>query len=51
VLNDESLRQVAVWKMDGYSNHEIAGKLACSLRTVARKLEAIRILWTNETTP
>jgi DNA-directed RNA polymerase specialized sigma24 family protein len=51
VLNDETLRQVAVWKMDGYSNHEIADKLACSLRTVARKLDAIRILWSNEPAP
>jgi len=51
VLNDDTLRQVAVWKMDGYSNNEIAAKLDCSLRTVARKLEAIRVLWTNETTP
>jgi RNA polymerase sigma factor (sigma-70 family) len=51
LLNDETLRQVAIWKMDGYSNHEIAEKLACSLRTVARKLEAIRILWINEPAP
>jgi RNA polymerase sigma factor (sigma-70 family) len=42
LLGDESLRQVAVWKMEGYDNHEIADKLACSRRTVA-KLEAIRI--------
>jgi hypothetical protein len=48
LLGDKTLRQVAVWKMEGYGNHEIANKLACSLRTVARKLEAIRILWSNE---
>jgi len=51
VLDDKTLRQVAVWKMEGYSNHEIADKLACSLRTVARKLEAVRILWSNEPAP
>jgi RNA polymerase sigma factor (sigma-70 family) len=47
-LGDETLRQVAVWKMEGYGNHEIADKLECSRRTVARKLEAIRILWSRE---
>jgi RNA polymerase sigma factor (sigma-70 family) len=48
LLGDETLRRVAVWKMEGYANDEIAGKLACSRRTVARKLEAIRILWSKE---
>lgn len=48
LLGDQSLRDVAVWKMEGYGNDEIAGKLGCSRRTVARKLEAIRILWNNE---
>jgi len=48
LLGDESLRQVALWKMEGYSNDEIAGMLACSRRTVARKLDAIRVLWNQE---
>ncbi|MGE0759499.1 MAG: ECF-type sigma factor [Pirellulaceae bacterium] len=48
MLGDESLRRVAVWKMEGYGNDEIASKLACSRRTVARKLDAIRILWSKE---
>lgn len=47
-LGDESLRNVAVWKMEGYGNDEIAKLLACSRRTVARKLEAIRIVWGTE---
>ncbi|WP_425613735.1 ECF-type sigma factor [Anatilimnocola sp. NA78] len=50
-LGDESLRQVAVWKMEGYGNDEIAGKLSCSRRTVARKLDAIRIIWSKEQPP
>jgi RNA polymerase sigma factor (sigma-70 family) len=50
-LGDVSLRQVAVWKMEGYSNGEIAGMLGSSLRTVARKLDAIRVIWTKEPTP
>ena len=47
-LGDETLRQVALWKLEGFSNDEIADKLACSRRTIARKLEAIRILWSME---
>lgn len=45
LLGDESLRQVAVWKMEGFTNDEIAEKLDCSRRTVARKLDTIRIIW------
>jgi RNA polymerase sigma factor (sigma-70 family) len=48
LLGEKTLRDVAVWKMEGYGNDEIAEKLGCSRRTVARKLEAIRILWNNE---
>jgi RNA polymerase sigma factor (sigma-70 family) len=48
LLGDDKLREVAVSKMEGFGNEEIADKLGCSLRTVARKLEAIRILWNNE---
>ena len=51
LLDDDSLRQVAIWKMEGYGNDEIAEKLGCSRRTVARKLEAIRILWSSESAP
>lgn len=50
-LGDETLRQVAVWKMEGYGNDEIAQKLSCSRRTVARKLEAIRLVWSKEEIP
>ena len=51
LLGDESLRQVAVWKMEGLTNDEIAGRLDCSRRTVARKLETIRIIWSWEPAP
>jgi RNA polymerase sigma factor (sigma-70 family) len=50
LLGDDKLRGVAVWKMEGYANDEIAEKLKCSRRTVARKLEAIRVLWSNDST-
>ena len=47
-LGDETLRQVAVWKMEGFTKDEIAARLDCSRRTVARKLETIRIIWSGE---
>jgi RNA polymerase sigma factor (sigma-70 family) len=48
LLDDESLRRVAVWKMEGLTNDEIAQQLDCSRRTVARKLETIRIIWSPQ---
>jgi RNA polymerase sigma factor (sigma-70 family) len=50
-LGDESLRRVAVWKMEGHTNDEIAAKLDCSKRTVSLKLEAIRMIWSQESAP
>jgi RNA polymerase sigma factor (sigma-70 family) len=41
-LNSRELRSVAVWKMEGYSNAEIAEKLRCVERSVERKLRLIR---------
>ena len=43
-LGDATLQKVAVWKMEGWSNKEIAAKLDCADRTVARKLDLIRKL-------
>ena len=48
LLEDESLRAIAVWKMEGFTNDEIANKLGCSLRTVATKLKLIRQTWEEE---
>ena len=50
-LADDSLRRVAVWKMEGLTASEIAVRLNCSHRTVARKLDAIRVIWTAEGEP
>jgi DNA-directed RNA polymerase specialized sigma24 family protein len=47
-LPDASLRQVAILKMEGYGNEEIAGRLGCGLRTVARRLKVIRRAWQDE---
>ena len=50
-LADESLRVVALLKLEGHSNEEIARSLDCGLRTVERKLEVIRKRWIAEGTP
>jgi DNA-directed RNA polymerase specialized sigma24 family protein len=47
-LGDDSLRQVAVWRMEGYTNDEIADRLGCARRTVARRLDLIRKTWLDE---
>jgi DNA-directed RNA polymerase specialized sigma24 family protein len=47
-LGDETLRRVALWKLEGYSTEEIAGRLGVVTRTVERKLRAIRSLWRPE---
>jgi DNA-directed RNA polymerase specialized sigma24 family protein len=44
-LRDDSLRRVALLKMEGYSHEEIATRLDCGLRTVERKLGTIRATW------
>jgi RNA polymerase sigma factor (sigma-70 family) len=44
-LGDPSLRQIALWRMEGFSNAEIAGKLDCAVVTVERRLQRIRAIW------
>jgi DNA-directed RNA polymerase specialized sigma24 family protein len=44
-LDDDSLRQVALSRMEGYNNDEIAEQLGCARRTVARRLDLIRKTW------
>src|SRR5262249_54862515 len=48
-LGDDTLRQVAVWKMEGLTADEIGERLDCSPRTVARKFDMIRAIWSKET--
>jgi len=45
LLPDANLRQIAVWKLEGYANHEIAQRLGRSEPTVERKLRRIREAW------
>jgi RNA polymerase sigma factor (sigma-70 family) len=51
LLVTSELRAVAVWKMEGYSNDEIAAKLGRSRGTVERKLKLIRQFWQAEGGP
>ena len=48
-LGDQELQAVALWKMEGYTNGDIAGRLACGVRSVGRKLRVIRGVWEQET--
>lgn len=47
-LADDQLRELAVGKMEGYSNSELAIRLDCSERTVERRLHLIRKKVTRE---
>jgi DNA-directed RNA polymerase specialized sigma24 family protein len=47
-LGDDKLREVALLKMEGFTDKEVAVKLKCGLRAVERKLERIRRLWQKE---
>ncbi len=44
-LPDPSLRTLAVSKMEGYTNEELAQNLGVSTRTIDRKLKLIRTYW------
>ncbi len=48
LLGDDELRKVALDRMDGYTNDEIAVRLGCARRTVARRIELIRKTWEAE---
>jgi DNA-directed RNA polymerase specialized sigma24 family protein len=47
-LRDDSLRALALLRLEGFTNEEVAQRLGCSLRTVARKMELIRRSWSSE---
>ena len=48
---DPELQSVALWKLDGATNREIAARLGCVEVTVERKLRRIRKLWSGEDLP
>jgi RNA polymerase sigma factor (sigma-70 family) len=50
-LTDAELRTVAMCKLEGYTNNEIAAKLGCAESTVERRLRVIRTLWDDKKAP
>jgi len=48
LLHDDQLRELALGKMEGYTNEEMAQRLGCSLRTVERRLRLIRVKCAEE---
>src|SRR5262245_10372280 len=48
LLDEPGLRQIALWKVEGYTNEEIAARLDCVPRTIERKVRRIRLLWKHE---
>jgi DNA-directed RNA polymerase specialized sigma24 family protein len=51
LLRDDTLRQIACWRIEGYSILEISKKLRVLPRSVGRKLSLIRSKWTEEIEP
>lgn len=46
-LDDETLQGVAIAKMEGYTNDEIAERIGVKTRTIERKLRIIREIWSE----
>jgi RNA polymerase sigma factor (sigma-70 family) len=50
-LGDPQLQAIALWKVEGHTNEEIADRLGCAVRSVERKLHRIRIEWQEAAPP
>jgi DNA-directed RNA polymerase specialized sigma24 family protein len=48
-LDDEQLRHIAIRKLEGYTNEDLAAELNCTVRTVGRRLAVIRDVWEGDT--
>lgn len=48
LLEPDGLRQIALWKLEGYTNEEIAARIGLTCRSVERKLRRIRRVWARE---
>ena len=48
LLHDERARGIALLKLEGYKNSEIADKMNRSVATVERKLQLVRRIWSDE---
>jgi DNA-directed RNA polymerase specialized sigma24 family protein len=47
-LPNAEVRTVALRKLEGYTNAEIAKRLSCAESTVERRLRVIRTLWDDK---
>ncbi len=47
-LPDDDLRRLAIWKLEGHTNEEIAELCGCTTRTVERRLRSIRQTWERD---
>jgi RNA polymerase sigma factor (sigma-70 family) len=50
-LETEQMRFIALLKMEGHTNEEIAARLGCACTTVERRLRLIRRIWEKEGQP
>jgi RNA polymerase sigma factor (sigma-70 family) len=48
MLRDDQLRQIALFRIEGYTVAEIAETLGLSTRSIERKLQLIRGVWSKE---
>ena len=48
MLQRDELKRVAILKVEGHTNEEVAERLACSRRSVQRRLNLIREIWASE---
>ncbi len=48
LLDDPELRRIALMKVEGYTDEEVAAQLDCVPRTIERKIRRIRMLWKDE---
>jgi RNA polymerase sigma factor (sigma-70 family) len=46
-LGNSELRQIALWRLEGYSNREIADRIKRTERAVERRMERIRQKWST----
>jgi RNA polymerase sigma factor (sigma-70 family) len=51
VAGDADLREIAILRMEGHSQKEIAERLNCVPRTIARKLQLVQQIWTKGLEP
>ena len=48
---DPVLRKVALWRLEGDTAAEIAGRLGCAKRTIERKIQVIEQVWDRAESP